>query len=333
MPRGNNMPQEDQLVKLLLVGPSKAGKTHYCMQAARDGFNVLYMDGDVSRPTIMAFSDETLERLWYMNLCDTQTMARQWQLTEKMFKTPNYLWDDTNQGSLKGSDASESAVWRINLASMTYRDVIVIDSWTSFINSVKKQIAKVNGLDLAQLGDNDTRSLYGAGNHMVDFILGCLQAAPCHVIVTAHPGEYEHKVKPRGLISGIKEKDMILKSVRSIPLSLSNPHGNKMGKYFTDVAWISPSVVGNKRMLDGRPDPERESGGRFNKQKPTDEFSFKELVKLAHGLTPDSDNWTDFTISGVEEFSKGEWKTPEATKAQGNVLRSAGGKIPLTKTN
>ena len=95
------MPEENQLVKLLLIGASKAGKTHFCMQAARDGFNVLYLDGDVSRPTIMSFSPEILERIWYMNLCDSQTVARHWQLMEKLFKTPDYLWDDTDRKSTR----------------------------------------------------------------------------------------------------------------------------------------------------------------------------------------------------------------------------------------
>lgn len=327
MPRGNQMSKEDQFVKLLLAGGSKAGKTHFAMEAAADGFNVLYFDGDVSRPTIQSFNDSTLNRVWYMDLCDTQAVARMWILIERMFTTAKFMWDDTNQQTLKAADADAVAVWQIELAKMCGRDVLVIDSWTSVVNSIKQQIAKRTGIDLANPSTVEMRELYGRANHMADFILKCILGIRCHVIVTAHPAEYEHKTKPKGLVSDQKEKDMKIEYVKKIPASISNPHGNKMGKYFTDVCWIEPNAMG-KRMIDGRPDPLRESGGRFNKIKDTSEYSFKRLVKEAGGVYPEAPDSFE-QLSAITEYSVGEYTPPDSSTKGKPVLANRGGTVKL----
>ena len=148
MPRGSNMPKEDQLVKLLLVAPSKMGKTHYVMEAAKAGFNLLYLDGDVSRPTIQSFDEKTLNRVWYMNLEDTQKLARLWQIVEKLFTETDYLWDDTNQRTLNTADIEIVAVWLMNMVQMTCTDVLGLDSWTAIVESIKHRVAKKIGTAL-----------------------------------------------------------------------------------------------------------------------------------------------------------------------------------------
>lgn len=328
MPRGNQMPAENQLVKLLLVAPSKAGKTHYAMQAAAAGFNLLFLDGDVGRPTIQSFTSETLNRIWYMDLGDSQTVARMYQLTNKMFKTPNYLWDDTRQETLKPENIDTSEIWEINLGLLTHRDILVIDTWTSLVNSIKKDTAKKCQIDLQNIQDGEGRTLYGNGNHKCDFLLQCIQSAKCHIIVNAHPAEYEHKIKPKGLVKDQKEKDMKVEYIRKIPASISNPHGNKMGKYFTDVCWLSPNLMG-KRTIDGRPDPDRESGGRFNKIKDTSEYSFARLVKEAGGIVPETRESFPL-IGGVKEYAVGEYKTPESSATKKGVLVNKGGAVKLS---
>src|SRR3546814_4333696 len=61
-----------------------------------------------------------------------------------------------------------------------------------------------------------------------------IQKMPCHVIVIAHPDEYQKKKMPdRSTQRSVSEADMEIEWTRMIPKSSSKPHGLTLGQFFT----------------------------------------------------------------------------------------------------
>lgn len=328
MPRGNNISKDDLLIKLLLMGFSKSGKTHWTLEAARAGFNLVYLDGDVARQTLAQFPDEIKKRVYYFPIGDTLQTARMCQLVDKMLTTPHYLWNDTKAKSFTGTDSLEdSAVWELKLSLLTPRDILVIDSWTTLSTSAIRYYALQNGYDLNtfdELNSRQKQQLYqGAGGRLTHICLA-LKAAPCHVVVIAHPDEYEHRSRPSGAKAGeVKEKDHVIEYTKQIPKSCSKPHGATMAMHFSDVLEIAPTGFKDGRYVDGRPDPSKSTGGRFNQRKDSDEYSFVNLVRKIGGLIPDPSDHSG--TPGIVDHAIGEYAPPSLGKVDGSKTTNLAG--------
>ena len=70
-----------------------------------------------------------------------------------------------------------------------------------------------------------------------------------------------------------------------VPKSTSKPHGLTMAKYFTDVAWMEASRMG-ERLLNFKLRHTHVSGGHFDDSKPMADYSFEALVKKIGGSIP-----------------------------------------------
>lgn len=296
MPRASNVPPQLALIKALILGDPKAGKSDWAARAAEAGFNVLYFDGDVAQQTISQLSLEARSRIFYMEVGDILVGDKNPRMIDTLtaFTTSTrFIWNDTKQKefSIKdGVDESDHAVdevWEFVPSRLDHNWVFVMDSWTTL--ALSAMLAKANdmGVELADV-EKIERNLYsGVGNRLTS-IAATLQKFPCHVIVIGHPEQYEKTRSPDGKeVRNVKEIDRIVEWTKMIPKSSSKPHGMTLGKFFSDIGWIDVSKYG-KRELDFTATNARTSGGHLNsKGDPRESHSFANLVKSIGGVVPD----------------------------------------------
>lgn len=312
-----------QLAKLLLIADGKLGKTFYAASVARAGFNVLYLDGDVGAATIGSMlqegqlTKEQANRIYLLDIRDTiMGGVRDTRMIETMNEfasSATFKWNETANRPATHKDVGE--IWSIKPALMTNTDVLVIDSWTAYTESLMLWVARANGLDLTTASLSEMRAVYQGGGLKSTEMLQMIRSMPCHVIVLAHPDEYMHMVNPEGAkVANVKEKDKVILWTKMIPKTTSKPQGLQMAKYFSDVAWMEMSPSGTERRLSFKPKADRVSGGHFFDSKSVDEYSFANLVKKVGGTLPEGANeprW--ITINHVDTPAVVETKVLDGT--------------------
>lgn len=306
MPRMDQAPQQSRLVKLLLIGDGKIGKSYYAGMAGAENLNVLYLNGDVAGQTLSQLPIEVQRNIYLMEMGDTILGGtRDCKFIESMteFTTmAKVRWNDTHQRVAKRSDSDD--IWEIQPGRMDGNCVLVLDSWTSLAESIMLQAALANGVDLASATTTQMRPVYQSAGLKATAMLQIIRSIQCHVIVLAHPDEYQHKTAPEGRrVQDVKENDMVIDWTKMIPKSTSRPHGLQMAKYFTDVAWMEVAPNGKERRLNFRLKNDRISGGHFDDLKSVDEYSIGNLIRRLGGSTPSSptpiDSWLNIIPAGA----------------------------------
>lgn len=293
MPRMDS-PETDKLklVKLLLCGDSKAGKSFYAGMAAQK-FNVLYLDGDVAIQTLNALPIEAKRNTYLMSVGDRTLDGRiDYNFSDfltQFFTSSKLIWDDTNQKIVtRRDDVSESEVWEITPPKLDSNTVLVLDSWTTAAMSATQWAADACGVELQDTTTTEMRQVYQAINNKATQWMRILQALPCHVIVIAHPDEMVKTVKPTGRVGSIKETDHKIEWVKMVPKSVSRPHSLTLAKHFTDVAWLTTNATGSRRYIDFRVSDDRIAGGHVDQRYEVEEFWFDSLVREVGGIVPES---------------------------------------------
>lgn len=314
MPRMDNVAASDQLVKLLLIGDGKCGKTDFAGMAAADGFNILYMDGDVGAQTIATLPIEARRKIYLMpcgdQLSDSGSLVPTYTGTVKKFiSSPTLVWNDSrarlHTALDKDADLENDEFWLIRPSRMDWTSILVLE-WTALVNSTMAWAAEEHGVDLAEVDERGKmRSVYqSAGEKLTQYLL-MIQRCRMHVIVLSHPAEFVKTKRPDGkTVKETKEGDLKTLWTKMVPKSCSNNHALTMAKYFTDVAWLEPDAMGN-RVIDFRIDREKISGGHFNDkfqirnrdQADKSGFSFADLVKKIGGTVPDRDTGIDHWLT------------------------------------
>lgn len=306
MPRMDQAPPHSRLIKLLLIADGKLGKSYYAGMAGASNFNVLYLNGDVATQTLSQLPIEAQRNIYLMEMGDTiMGGMRDTKFIESMteFTTmAKVRWNDTHQRIAKRTDTDE--IWEIQPAKMDHNCVLVLDSWTGIVESIMLQAARANSVDLANATTTQMRPVYQSAGLKATALMQIIRSIPCHVIVLAHPDEYQHKTAPEGRkVQDIKEVDMVVDWTKMIPKSTSRPHSLQMAKYFTDVAWMEVSPNGKERRLNFRVKNDRVSGGHFDDLKSVDEYSFANLVKQIGGTVPSTpapiDSWLNIIPAGT----------------------------------
>lgn len=310
MAKASKIQPEQVFVHVLLIGDAKAGKTHWAAEAAKAGFNLIWLSADNSMQTLKQFDQKVLDRIDLLDVMDSLSSTHFVGTIWDMVTTPVYRWNDTKKRAVQFTDNfDESEILEFRLAEPDPNTVLVIDSYTSLAISAGTEAANRLGVSLPEIDKADL-SIYAAARNKLTGILQCLQKLPCHCIVIAHPDEYQKIKKPVGIKTGeMRMKDQVIEWTKEIPMSFSKPHGAIMGKYFTDVLWIEQTQVGQQRMVDGRPNPSKIVGSAFSGRKKSDEYSFANLVKLVAGYTPTGESPKNLTVYGV-----GEWRPPSRGK-------------------
>lgn len=309
MPRASETPATNQVAKLLLIGDGKCGKTFYGGLAAEAGFNVLYLDGDVAAPTIQQLPAKAKENIYLLPVGDKSNPTLSHDFIDFMVKfttEDKVIWNDTKmQVGKRSDDFSESEVWVIRPGNLDHNWLLIIDSWTSLVQSVLLWAARTHGVDLSDTNSSQMRNVYSSSGMKLTQLLVIIQRLRCNVLCIAHPDEFVKQRRPEGKrMDQIKESDMIVEWTKMIPKSSSKPHAMTMSKYFTDVAWMTSNPSGSERQLDFRLDPGKISGGHWSDKKKIEDYSFANLVQVIGGHVPTGHAPID---SVIEIFPKGEY--------------------------
>lgn len=299
MPRASSANQ-DNFVKALIIGDGKCGKTHWAANAAAAGLNVLYLDGDVGSQTIAGLPKEIKEKIFIMSIHD---QLRAGGIDHSMvdfmgeFFTSRgkLLWNDTQSrmwSRIKDGDSTPDEIWEINPIAIDHNWVVVLDSWTSLVQSAMQWAADDLGIKLAEIDDaarKEMRSLYQTTGEKLTQYLGIIRAMKCNWVVISHPNEFTKMEKPNNtLVKAAREGDMKVLWTKMIPKSSSNNHAMTMAKYFTDLAWLETDSLGNY-VIDFRASNDRMSGSHINERLKADsDGSFAQLHKRLGAKTPDS---------------------------------------------
>lgn len=298
MPRMDKPPQSQTLAKLLLVGDGKIGKTFYAAMAAKAGFRILYLDGDVGAQTIAkmvhdgTLTAEEAARIYLLDIGDTIAGGmRDTKMVEFMNEfTSNTVirWDDTNQ-KISNRNSKGVDLWEIRPALMGPNDLIIMDSWTSYAESAMLWAGRANSVDIYTAQTHELRPAYQGSGLKGTELCTIIKSSPTNWIVIGHTDEYQHTTVKDGVNKGqVKEKDQVVDWTKLIPRSTSKPHGFQMPKYFTDMAWLVLSPSGTERRLDFRPRNDRVGGGHFEGCESIEKYSFLNLVRqMSPGFTPD----------------------------------------------
>ncbi len=319
------------LLRLLLIGDTKAGKTRYAIQAVKAGYYVVLVDGDVALPTINAMAadgaltQEEMSRIVYLGVHDYQddkgnyvtNFADFW----KDFSTDRrFVWNDTlGQKFSSARYEPNHRVWEIMPSKFDGKVVLIFDSWSAYVQSVMQWKADSISEDLAEI-EKIGRDVYaGVGNKLTQSIV-LLTALRCHVIVIAHPDEYVKMSNPKGVSQGQKEKNAVIEWTKMVPKSSSRPHALTMGKAFSDIAWIDVTAS-RKRMIDFTPTDSRVVGGSYNDKAEVESRPIGDVIKKIGGnpIGADMDSW-------LVQHGPGEYQP--ANKRPAPVLQKANADSP-----
>lgn len=325
MPRASEANPKHQLVKALIVGDGKCGKTDWAARAACAGFNVLYLDADVGSQTIAQIQDrDALSRIFIMNVGDeliSGGLDYRFVNVYKKFSTAiTYRWNDTQAREFsvsKDGDPCMDEVWEIRPGQMDYTTILVIDSWTALSQSCMNWACDELGLSIEEISEDERskmRGVYQAAGEKLTYYLQMIRSAKCHVIVIGHPREFTKTEKSAGKSVTQKESEMKVLWTKMVPASSSNNHAFSMSKYFTDIAWIEVDAMGEYK-IDFRAANDRMSGSHINARLNTrTDGSFVELLKAIGGTVPSEpasfDHWLKIHPAGTYSYAAANPKKP-----------------------
>lgn len=295
------------LVKALIIGDGKCGKTDWTVRAAMSGFKLVYFDGDVARATIKNMIKESrltpkaASNIYLFAVADTMEGGAR---DSKFYSTLDefnsnivFRWNDSQSRIATRKDDASDEIWDIKPGRMGSNVVFVIDSWTSLVESIMLAAAIANGVDLATASTSEMRPVYQSAGLKATEMLQVIRSMRCHVVVIAHPDEYSHTLKPEGKkVKDIKETELVIDWTKMIPKSTSKPHSMQMAKYFTDILWLGTNATGSERIVDARIAEGKMSGGHWNERKNTEDYSFANLVKQIGGTLPTGDELVESWI-------------------------------------
>lgn len=304
--------QEQQITtKLLLLGDNKAGKTHYAMQAAEAGYDVLVADADVAAPTLAKLSQKAKNHVFYMPIHDYMDANGGYVCFAAEFLvafTTNgkFMWNDTlgRVFNLKDYVSGEGGheVWEIRPAMMDTSVLFLLDSWTRIVSSLVTWKADDLAIDLLEI-EKYGREMYTGAGHKATQFLKLLGTLKCHVCVIGHPREYVKRSAPKGSKGQVAEKDMKIDWIQMVPVSTSNPHALTMGSNFSDIGWIDVTAMG-ARMIDFKPSDSRTIGGTLNVSGKVEDLPITKLLTCDGQYpvpSPNRDRWITRWPNGTYE--------------------------------
>lgn len=259
----------------LMIGHTKMGKTDWLVQAVIDGFTAIVIDKDNAMATLAhRLRDQPVEvqqRLIYF------APKRMSQFIEGFMSEAIYRHNMRTNERVSFMDLQpDDRIMEIIPSRIPSNVILNVNSWTSLSNDIIEAKAERSKIDLFDI-DKHTREIYGAVGFRATQFAIMLQNAPFHVVVEAHPGVFERKERPTGVVGDVDEKQMIIKETVMIPLSVSMPHGFTMGKFFNQIGWFEVDRMGNRK-LDFRTIHGRIGGGTpGGVGDPRKEYSFSNL--------------------------------------------------------
>ena len=308
---------QEAAVHLLLIGKSKAGKTHMVADFILDGGTCLYVDNDNGLNTLRRRLEKDPAAMARCHYISTQNI---YNFLTYFFARKILIWNETRDELYSQTHSPDDTITEIKISEIPFGVLLAFDSWTSACQGLLLDAAQKNGVTLETFNTNG-EAVYGDSGRRANNLLGLIQKSPHHIVMQAHEDHYERFEKPVGSVNA-KRKDMILKENITIPMSTSRPHGFQMPKYFNESGWLGVSPIG-KFELDYRQRKDRVGGGSLMAVgDPTGDFR---LSKTLFPVIDVDSNWIR-TLT-VAEFRE------ENPKPVANPSASTPKPVPSTPAN
>jgi len=240
MSNASSFLSNDKRIRLLLWGEPKTKKTWWAMRAAEAGYNVLLIDGD-DGAWRWPISDAAMSRINIVNCLDDTNRSTFKDFMSIMARNnAPVLWDNTTKSVAQQTQPEHSYLY-IDKPKLSFRDVIVVDSWKALVYSTLADFARSQNIDMSD-ADKVEWDGYGFEGRFLDFIINWFHKLPCHVIVINHSYNYDKRSQPK---KGSGEKSVVLWS-KTIPISSSANHSFSTMSHWTDIVYmerISESLV------------------------------------------------------------------------------------------
>ena len=302
-------------VHLLLVGPSKSGKTKYVADLVMDGFTVLYVDNDNGKNTLKRLLSRDSKALARVHYVETRNI---WVFITSFFARTRFQWNETKDKIFDASAADDDRILEIFTKKIPLGVIIVFDSWTSICLQLLQDSADKNNVSIEVFNDAG-QSVYGDGSRRANSLLMNMQSHPGHIIVQAHQEQYEILEKSKGkMIDVAKQNQMNVKDNVTVPTSISKPHGYSMSKFFNEVGWMRVNAQGNF-ILDFKQKPDRVGGGSpMREGDPTTEMRFIQLFAKPKEIP---DGWIRTVEASI--FKEEERQAAEERRIKAEAAKAA----------
>jgi hypothetical protein len=281
-------------VHLLLVAPTKMGKSSYAARAAADGFRLLYIDSDNGITALNWALKDDPEASERVHVVSTKHPAQFWSALFRATAKNPLRWNlklDREYGSTLLNQTDDDPILVLDYNNFPEDLVLVLDSWTSLASDslgLGASSKNTTVMDMAEA--NMSQGVYGDAANRVNFISDKLQQIQCHCIVQAHDTFYERYEKPTGKQGSVKQKDMVLIETLQVPISTSRPQGYNLGLRFNHIGWLNVDRAG-RTQIDFTRRPDRVGGGPPNKIAFVSDLPFSALVEGNVKTAPVDDSW------------------------------------------
>lgn len=311
------------LLRELFYGAPKTRKTWLAGTAAEAGFNVVLLDADHGYHILTKhLSDAAKKRLNLFECRDSLTQPVAAQFLARFLKQGKVWFDEVERKVIPfQKDINENTVELSLEKHLNANTVLILDSYTAVVNSLKFAYAKERQIDLTDLSEDDSadmntkRAGYAVSGGLASFILERITKLPCHVIVIGHSSQYEKYSK-----DGKK-----MEWSRRVVKSTSNPHSLTIGDKFSDILWFN-NASASVTKIETRADKDAEGGSRVI---PPDSYMWADLTwdkicALANIPLPPADlPYLDFKPDKPAQGGSNETIKPQ-------VLNSAPKKVGLS---
>ncbi len=267
----------DGLLRTLIYGPGKAKKTWWCGMAAEFGYNVLLFDGDNGWQILSHLTPTAQKRIQIISMQDKLGKAVFAPSLVLLLKRLQCYWSEETK-EFKNLQPDASCI-NIDLRKLGQNDIVVIDSWTAFVNSLIIQYSTEQNIDLSDAEKVDWDGYRWTG-HLALWALNVLVSLPCHLIVVAHVDVYEKRSKDQKSIEWQKRQ---IKST-------SGPNAMQIPCKFGDVLYFYPK--GSAFKIEAKGDENEDGGSRIivPSTQNWETLQFIDIIKMGNIPMPPKNN-------------------------------------------
>jgi len=223
------------LIRALIYGPPKSRKAWWALRMAELGFNVILADLDDGAGIAQVLDPSALKRIFRIDMrpnVDSYGTSGAAALSYAMGGQVVYFDEAERKYVPVQRIEPERDYVRIDLAKSTSRDVLVIDTWTAFVQQLTANTVMTKSPIAIEKLEWDE---YQKVRLILDHFLVNAMKLNCHSIFVAHSETYAKK-RPD---ADPKEKlHLQIESVRLQPSSITRAHAETMAAKFNEVLYF-----------------------------------------------------------------------------------------------
>lgn len=273
MPIADELIAETHMLRVFIYGPAKMRKTWWALNAAEAGFRVLMFSGERGHGIVQRLSPEARKRVYIIDAHDGALDGFFATSLVTAFRTGDF---GIHEKKRLVATPARGGFTRIDMREFGAVDVVVIDSYTAFAESLARRYAFENNIDLADASKPQWEGYRYCGMLASWFLTQLEAVLHCHYVVVGHQTQYEKYEKD----PNDPKKQGPLEFSRQQPISTSNPHAMSISGKFDHVLHFGANNP-QKVIIDTLGDADHDAGSRAlpNGRYTWEELTFAELAR------------------------------------------------------